>query len=185
MINFDIRSVQDEFSKNQIRTSHFEFLYVTFLESIYDDLKHSFNTVKPRRFLKSLPDAYSKKSKTIFYAMGCIVHGDFRTEGDVCKPCSYLPIGTTLSDKNIYGEVYAVKKQRFDKMISRILKVCDEVDRVTLMYQCDFEKKLQTAGTDIFNFFNKDDNITPKTKPPPPFCPRAGKEVYRCQVFNC
>ena len=107
--------------------------------------------------------------------MGCVVHGDFRTEGDVCKPCNQLPIGTTLNDKNIYGEVYAVKKQRFDKMISKILECYDEIDSVELMYQCDFEKDLHTPGTDIYNFFNSSDTeVTPKTKPPPPMRPRNG-----------
>ena len=52
-----------------------------------------------------MPDAYSKQGKKLFYAMGCIIHGCFKMDGDVCKPCIYLPVGTTLNDKNIYGEV--------------------------------------------------------------------------------
>ena len=180
MINFDIRAVNDELGKNSIRTSHFEFLYVTYLQSVYGDLQNSFNTVKPQRFLKSLPDAYSKKAKKLFYAMGCVVHGDFRTVGEETSPCRYLPHGTTPNDKNIYGEVYAVKMHRFKRMIENILIHCQEIESVELMYQCDFEKELQTKGSKIYDFFiNPDSKMTAKTKPPPPFHPRAGEEVYR------
>ena len=52
------------------RSSHFEFLYVNFLGSIYDDIRHMFNTPRPQRFLKSLPDAYSPKARKLFYAHG-------------------------------------------------------------------------------------------------------------------
>ena len=69
-MNFDLRSVQDEFSHHVIRSSHFEFLYVTYLESIYDDIEHTYNTVRPKQFLKSLQDAYSKKAHKLFYAHG-------------------------------------------------------------------------------------------------------------------
>ena len=103
-----------ELSKN------LSILHILYLICLYSDLQHTFNTVRPKRFNKSLPDAYSKQGKKLFYAMGCIIHGCFKTDGDVCKPCNYLPIGTTLNDKNIYGEVYGVKKQRFDKMIAEI-----------------------------------------------------------------
>ena len=150
------------------------------MQSVYEDLKHSFNTVKPRRFLKSLPDAYSRKAKKLFYAMGCSVHGHFPTYGEVTVPCCYLPHGTTANDKNIYGEVYAVKMNCFKRMVDNILIHCREIESVELMYQCDFEKNLQTEGTKIYQFFNDpESNMTAKTKPPPPFHPRAGKEVYK------
>ena len=121
----------------------------------------------------------------MFYAMGCVVHGDFRTVGDLRKPCRYLSIETTPSDKNIYGEVYEVKMNRFNTMIKNIVKHCPEIDCVELMYQCDFEKELHEPGTEIYKFFNNADNgITAKTKPPPTFSPRAGKEVYKIHYMR-
>ena len=122
MIIFDIRLVNNELCTNQIHSRHFEFLYVSFLEAQYSDLQHMFNTVRPKRFNKLLPDAYSKKGKKLFDSMGCIIHGCFKTDRDVCMPCHYLPVGTTLNDKKIYGEVYRLKKQKFDNMIAEILK---------------------------------------------------------------
>ena len=71
-MNFDLRSLQDEFSKHVIKSSHVEYLYVNYLESLYDDLEHFFNTPRPKRFLKSLPDAYSKKACKLFYLHGYV-----------------------------------------------------------------------------------------------------------------
>ena len=73
MMQHDIRCVQDEFAKTSVLTSQFEYDYVRFLETMYDDLEHSFNTPKPTVFKKSTPDAYSKKAGKLFYAHGCVV----------------------------------------------------------------------------------------------------------------
>ena len=178
MPKYDIRSVPDENGRNSIRSSHFEFLYTQFLESKYCDPEHSFNTVKPRRFCRSLPDAYSKTAQKLFYSMGCFVHSHFITSGNICKPCPLLPATATPADKNIYGEVYAVKKQRFDKMIARILKECSDITSIELMYECEWQVLLQTPGTDVYKFFNENKDVSSKTKRPPPFTPIAGKEVY-------
>ena len=40
LINYDIRSVNDELCTNQIRSSHFEFLYVSFLEAQYRQVRY-------------------------------------------------------------------------------------------------------------------------------------------------
>ena len=69
-MKFDLRIVQDQFANHVILTSHFEYLYVSYLESIYDDLQNSFNIPRPKRFLKSLPDANSPKARKLFYAHG-------------------------------------------------------------------------------------------------------------------
>ena len=184
---FDIRAVQDEFAKNVIRSSHVEFLYVTFLESLYDDLEHSFNTVKPTRFLKSLPDAYSKKGRKLFYANGCNIHSHFLSVDGRHKPCPYLPIGSTRSDKNVFGETYQNVELRFEKMKQRILRECsDRVDSIEVVYQCEWEKKLKTPGSDEFNFFNSkgNDDLSPKAKPPSPMAPRDALCGGAVEVFQ-
>ena len=71
MPQFDIRCIQDEFAKTSVLTSQFEYEYVRFLETIYDDVQHSFNNPRPIMFNKSVPDAYSKKAGKLFYAHGC------------------------------------------------------------------------------------------------------------------
>ena len=73
MAQYNIRCIQDEFGKTSVRTSDFEFRWVSFLETLYDDLEHSFNTPRPKQFKKSIPDAYSKKARKLFYAHGCAV----------------------------------------------------------------------------------------------------------------
>ena len=75
MMQYDIRCVQDEFAKTSVNVSHFEFMYVSYLESIYDDLENSFNTSRRTLFKNSTPDAYSKKARKLFYAHGCQVRG--------------------------------------------------------------------------------------------------------------
>ena len=123
MAGYDLRCVQDEFSKNCVKTSHFEFLCTKYLETIYEDLETSFNTVVRKKFLKSLPDAYSKSAKKIFYMHGCCIHGHFinvnHSAGpstalkSTIKPCPYLPIGTTSNNLNIYGEIYGAMMAHF------------------------------------------------------------------------
>ena len=70
-------------------------------------------------------------------------------------------------------------------MIAEILEKYSEIDSVELMYQCQFERDLQNKDSDVYKFFNSGDNeLTPKTKPPPPFSPRAGMKVYRICSFK-
>ena len=71
MMQYDIRCVQDEFAKTSLNVSRFEFMYVSYLESIYEDLEHFFNSSRRQVFKKSTPDAYSPKARKIFYAHGC------------------------------------------------------------------------------------------------------------------
>ena len=77
MTKFDIRCVNDEYGKTDIRTLHMEYRYVHYLESMYDDLEHSFESSsqqKRKMFnMQSTPDAYSPKACKIFYAHGCMV----------------------------------------------------------------------------------------------------------------
>ena len=106
---FDMRAVSDEFSKNSIRTSHFEYLCVSYLGSKYEDLETSFNTVKAKRWCHSVADGYSKKGRLLVYCQGCRIKGHFLPVKGRLKPCPYLPLGTTPSDKIIYGETYNLK----------------------------------------------------------------------------
>ena len=65
MARVDLFAVNDEFAKHRVRTSHFEYRYTAFLASRYDDLESSFNCppLERRRFLRSTPDAWSKKAR--------------------------------------------------------------------------------------------------------------------------
>ena len=76
MMRYDIRAVQDEFGKTAVQVSNFEYRYVSFLESQYEDLEHSFNTNRRQRFNRSIPDAFSPKARKLFYAHGCRAHGN-------------------------------------------------------------------------------------------------------------
>ena len=122
MANQDIRGIQDEFGKISVKVSHFEFRYVSYLESLYEDLEHSFNNMRRQKFKKSIPDAYSPIARKLFYANGCQVHGHFVFVGAAnapnsapststtaqtpitgyMKPCPYLALETTGSDCNFY-----------------------------------------------------------------------------------
>ena len=73
-------------------------------------------------------------------------------------------MASASADKNIYGEVYAVKKQRFDKMTARILKECPDITSIELMYECEWQVLLQTPGTDVYKFFNENKDVSSKTK---------------------
>ena len=46
MANQDIRGIQDEFGKTSVKVSHFEYRYVSYLESLYEDLEHSFKNMQ-------------------------------------------------------------------------------------------------------------------------------------------
>ena len=67
MANQDIRGIQDEFGKTSVKVSHFEYRYVSYLESLYEDLEHSFKNMQCQKFKKSIPDTYSPKARKLFY----------------------------------------------------------------------------------------------------------------------
>ena len=170
MARVDLFAVNDEFAKHRVRTSHFEYRYTAFLASRYDDLESSFNCppLERRRFLRSTPDAWSKKARRIFYAHGCFVHGhEVPVEhpntaaaegGSDSRPttrlCGLLPVGMT---SNIYGETFQSRAARFETMTTNILnRYPGEVTGVEVEYQCDFERKMVTPGTPEYAFFHPD-----------------------------
>ena len=185
-MKFDLRAVTDEFSKTALRTSHFEFLCVSYLESKYDDLETSFNTVKPKRWCRSVADAYSPKGRCLIYCQGCRIHSHFYQVGNHLKPCPYLPIGSTPSDKNIFGQTYESRETQFRNMEKRILRECsDKIDSIQTIYQCEFEKDMTTPGNDIYNFFHSDQtSLTPKSKKPKPMVIREGLRGGMVEAFN-
>ena len=55
MSKFDLRCMQDEMGKTSVRVSHFEYLYVTYMESLYEDLENSFNPPQGKFFFEIYP----------------------------------------------------------------------------------------------------------------------------------
>ena len=106
----------------------------------------------------------------------CNIHSHFLIVNGEQQPCPYLPLGSTPSDKNIFGQTYESRERQFQQMSKRILKECsDRIDSIEVMYQCDFEKLLKRQGNDIYKFFNSSDQaMTTKRRPPPPLAPRSG-----------
>ena len=127
---FDLRAVTDEFSKSALRTSHFEWLCVNFLQSKFEDLQTSFNTVKPMKWCKSVADAYSPKGRFLVYCQGCNVHSHFTAVEGRLRPCPYLPIGSTPSDRNIYGQTYESREKQFRNLSNRILRECSDLSLI-------------------------------------------------------
>ena len=68
----------DEYGKHRIPSSRQEMEYVHYLENIYPDLLHAFNTGKEKlpRLLNSTPDAYCPSEKLWIYFHGCAIHGN-------------------------------------------------------------------------------------------------------------
>ena len=102
------------------------------------------------------------------------------------KPCPYLPLGATPSNKNIYGQTYESQARQFEQMRKRILKECsDRIDSIEVIYHCQFQKLLKTPGNDIYRFFNSSsESMTAKTRPPPLLSPRSGLRGGCVEVFN-
>ena len=116
LMKFDSRAVTDDFSKTALRTSQFEFLCVSYLESKYDNLEKSFNTMKPKQWCRSVADAYSLKGRFLMYFQGCWIHCHFYQVGNHLKPCPYLPLGSTAPDKSIFGQTYESRETQFQNM---------------------------------------------------------------------
>ena len=68
----------------------------------------------------------------------------------------------------------------------RIMSNCrHEVDTIEVMYQCEFEAQLKTAGTAIYEFFNSlETDLTPKSKPPPAMAVRNGLRGGCVELFS-
>ena len=103
----------------------------------------------------------------------CNIHSHFITVNGESRPCPYLPLGSTPSDKNIYGQTFVSRERQFEQMSERILDQCsDKIDSIEVIYQCKFEKLLKMPGNDVYKFFNSpDQSMTVKKKPPPPLSP--------------
>ena len=116
----------------------------------------------------------------------CNIHSHFITVNGERRPCPYLPLGSTPSDKNIYGQTFESRERQFEQMSKRILDQCsDKIDTIEVIYQCEFEKLLKMPGNDVYKFFNSSDqSMTVKKKPPPPLSPRAGLRGGCVEVFN-
>lgn len=72
--HFELETINDEFGKHSLQTSHFEYCFVTWLESVHPQTEHAFNTSKQRRYLKMIPDAVvplPSEQVLLYFAHGC------------------------------------------------------------------------------------------------------------------
>ena len=152
-LEIPIHCVNDEFTKHALKTSHFEFMYVSFLETQIPDVIHAFNTPPPLpRFNKSVPDAYSAERKTLYYAHGCLIHGHNVADDGSFKGCDLLPTFATAESRNPFGSTYRELEQRFEKMIQKI-KTTYNV-HVEVYYECQFYRDLHDVSTPIGRYYN-------------------------------
>ena len=155
-------TVPDQFCKGRIRTSDVEHRYALYMESKVPDIQSAFNQAHgQKRFFSSTPDLYSPGLKKAYKLFGCRFHGHFLTvinpnDGSkLLKPCPYLPLGTTLDSKSIYGDTYRQIQQREQRSRQRILtEFASEVESIEIVYQCDFEAQMADPTSDVYQFFN-------------------------------
>ena len=177
LISKDIRVTNDDYAKHAVKTSHYEYLYMTYLQhKRYPDLLHAFNQPHPEPFERSIPDGYSPAARCLIYAHGCRGHGHWIKDANGHEwGCSYMPLGTTKGDRNMWGDLYGPLEARFEAMKRRILaSYADRIDRINVNYQCQFEKELRTPGTPIYEFFHSSPYI-PQTVP---------AIVFKMDTFN-
>ena len=112
MTQFNLRAAPDQFCKNQIRVSNVEYWYALYMESKIPDAQHAFNMASgQKKFFRSTPDLYSPSLGLVGYMLWCAHHGHMLgiTQPDWAtrlQACPYLPAGTTLDSKSVYGETY-------------------------------------------------------------------------------
>ena len=170
-----------------MKTSHVEFLYASFIESIHRDAHHSFNCLRRRRHAGSLFDVYVPSTKTGYFLNGCKVHGCFkRNKEGKLRPCRLMGYGTQLNDRNMFNETYSSVISRFESMKKRILSTCsDEVSNIVVMQECEFYSEMRKVDSPIHKFFNDKSNpLSIKSKKPKLLCPRKSLRGGSVQHFQ-
>ena len=118
-------------------------------------------------------------------AHGCRIHRHWIPSAGAdheVTPCSYLPLSTTPADRNFFGNSYSSLEAKFESWKEEVLnRYKDDVEHIEVMYQCHFEREMNTPGTKIHEFLHSPDNIlTPKTKKPPTMAVRNGLRGGMC-----
>lgn len=175
-----------------LKSSHSEFLWVTFLEkTTFPDLQHAFNSVGPRFCVsKSFPDGYSPATKTIMYFNQCQIHGhDLRDLEQVqgqLVPCSQLPAFATYDSLNIYKVSFRSALLSFYNTCRRIRQEHSHlVERILVMHSCEFDKALRDPRTPLGAFYYPQSHASKKgtfsrgALPPRPASQLSCREAIR------
>ena len=172
MAQFNLLAVPDQFCKQQIRVSNVEWWYALYMESKIPDAQHNFNMpAGQKKFFRSTPDLYSPSLGFIGYLHGCAHHGHMLTitEADGStrlQACPYLPVGTTLDSKSVYGETYRNIHNR-EKLVHAKILAETEVKEIGIVWQCEFETLMNDPQSDVYAFFQARQQRLGKKLPPP------------------
>ena len=88
---------------------------------------------------------------------GCAHHGHMlsitQPDGTSClQACPYLPAGTTLDSKSVYGETYRHINNNEKQLHAKILAE-PGVKEISIVWQCKFEVAMKDPQTDVYAFF--------------------------------
>ena len=158
MQNFQLLAIPDQFCHGQIKVSNVEYWYALYMESKIPDAQHAFNMASGQKiFVRSTPDLYSPSLGLIGYMHGCSYHGHIvavtQPDGSIVhQGCPYLPVGTTLDSKSVYGEIFRNIHNREKQIHARILAET-EINEIQIEWQCEFEAKMKNPQSEVYAFF--------------------------------
>ena len=158
MPQFELLAVPDQFCYHQIRVSNVEYLWALYWESKISDAQTAFNMAAgQKKFFRSTPDLWSPSLGLVGYMHGCAWHGHMvsivQPDGStVVQGCPYLPLGTNLDSKSIYGESFRSIHTRERQLHAKILAET-EVKEIQIEWQCTFEAIMKDVHSDVCAFF--------------------------------
>ena len=88
---------------------------------------------------------------------GCAHHGHMlsitQPDGTTrLQACPYLPVGTTLDSKSVYGETYRHIHNNEKQLHAKILAE-PGVKEISIVWQCELEAAMKDPKTDVYAFF--------------------------------
>ena len=151
--NFDIRTVNNEYSGCQKNSSVKEMEFVSYMEAFFPDMQfiHNFNSPTGQKKFGIYPvDLYSPVTKTVIQFYGCQIH---------CHDSPDCPINANLANtsdkKNCFNQSFEQVALRNAKAKEYLLAMFpQEIENVVIKWECQFMSEKLSDEYFVFSVVN-------------------------------
>lgn len=137
---FDIYCVNKEYGIFNKTVSRVEHMFTSYMHYKYPDrnMVSGFSSDLGQKYFKeTTPDLFCSDTKEGWWFMGCKIHGH------VSPNCQINP-NATYKTKNFFGHTFEDLNNDMNSKLERVLvNNSNEIDRVTLKWECEFKRDLK------------------------------------------
>jgi G:T-mismatch repair DNA endonuclease (very short patch repair protein) len=175
-------SIIDEKGLSRVISSQGEMVYVTFLEKSHKNIIHGFNSTQQKKFGKITPDAYCPDCVTAFFFHGCHIHGHLEER----EKCPYMNRTDTDESTNCFKKTFGELRKNFQRQKDYLMSdFASEVKKVSVIYQCVWEKKVKDISTAEYEFIMSEYKSRPVKRMAIRDCLRGGRtECFQVRYDN-